>query len=99
MSNPQGLVWHRLPLGSGSVGACHVVPWFVLSINSEKERTGTMVYVFHSHGGFDFGPTRAWGWPARYCGIRPRTRHRDDKLRGYHGKDTSTFGTSICRSP
>jgi len=99
MSSQQGLVWHRLSLGSSSVGASCIVPWFVLSIKSEKERTGTMLYVLHSHCCFDFGPTRALGWLARYCGIRSRTGHWDDKLRGRHGKGTSTFGTSICRSP
>jgi len=99
MSNQQGLIWRRLPLGSSSVGAPHIVPWFVLSIKSEKERTGTMLYVLHSHCCFDFGPARALGWLAGYCGIRPRTRHWDDKLRGCHGTDTSTSATSICRSP
>jgi hypothetical protein len=99
MSNQQGLVWHPLSLGGGSVGASHIVPWFVLSIKSDKERTGIMLYVLHSRCGFDFGPTRAWGWPARYCGIRPRTRHWDDKLRGNHGKDSRTDGTSTYRSP
>lgn len=99
MSNQQGLVWHRWPLGSGSVGASYTVPWLVLSIKSERERTGIMLYVLHSPYGFDFGPARALGWPAEYCGIRPRPRHWDDQLRDHHGNDTSTFGTSICRSP
>ncbi len=99
MSNPQRLVWHRLPLGSGSVGASHIAPWLVLSIKSEKERTGIMLYVLHSPYGFNFGPTRALGWPARYCGIRPRTRYWDDKLRGNHGKDSRTDGASTYRSP
>ena len=99
MSNEQGLVWHRLPLGSGSVGAPHTVPWFVLSIKSEKERTGTMLYVLHSRCCFDFGPTRALGWLAGYCGIRPRARNLDDKLRGNHGKDSRTDGASTYRSP
>jgi hypothetical protein len=99
MSNQQGLVWHRLPLGSGSVGASFIVPWSVLSIKSDKERTGIMLYVLHSLCCFDLGPARALGWPARYWRIRPRTGHGDDKLRGHYGKGTSTFGTSICRSP
>jgi len=99
MSNQQGLVWHRLPLGSDSVGAPHVVAWFVLNIKSEKERTGIMLYVSHSPNGFDFGPTRALGWPGRYCGIRPRTRKVDDKLGGNYGKDSRSYGTSTYRSP
>ena len=85
MSNQQGFVWHRLPLGSDSVGASHTVPWFVLSTKSEKERTGTMLYVSHSLCCFDLGPARALGWLARYCGIRPRTQHLYDMLRGHHG--------------
>jgi hypothetical protein len=99
MPNQQGWVWHRSPLGSDSVGAPQIVPWFVLSSKSEKEGTGTMLYVLHSHCCFDFGPAKALGWLARYWGIRPRIRHWDDKLRGYHGNRTSTLGTSICESP
>lgn len=99
MSNHQGLVWRQLPLGNDSIGASHIVPWFVLSTKSDKERTGIMLYVLRSHCGFDVGPIRALGWPASYCGIRPRTRHGDDKLRGNHGKDSRSYGASTDRSP
>jgi hypothetical protein len=99
MPDQQELVWHRLSLGSSSVGASCIVPWFVLSIKSDKERTGIMLYVLHSRCGFDFGPLRALGWPARYGGIRPRTGHGDDKLRGNHGKDSRSHGASTDRSP
>jgi hypothetical protein len=99
MPDQQELVWHRLSLGSSSVGASCIVPWFVLSIKSDKERTGIMLYVLHSRCGFDFGPLRALGWPARYGGIRPRIRHGDDKLRGNHGKDSRSYGASTDRSP
>ena len=99
MSNQQGLVRPRLPLGNSSAGASYIVPWLVLSLKSEKERTGIMLYVLHSPYGFNCGPGRALGWPARYCGIGPRTRHWDDKLRGNHGKDSRTDGASTYRSP
>jgi hypothetical protein len=71
----------------------------VLSIESEKERMVTMLYVLRSHCCFDFGPTRAVGWPAGYGGMRPRTRYMDDKPRGNHGKDSRTYGASTCKSP
>jgi len=99
MSNQQELVWRQLSLVSSSVGASCSVPWFVLTIKSDKERTGIMLYVLHSHCCFDFGPTRALEWPARYGGIRPRTGHCDDKVRGNHGKDSRSYGASIDRSP
>ncbi len=58
-----------------------------------------MLYVLHSHGGVDLGPKRAFGRPAKYCGIKLRTRYLDDKLRGTHGKDSRVDGTSAYRSP
>jgi len=77
----------------------HVVYPLVLNATVKKERIMAMVYALHSRCCVDFELRRGFGWPARYCGIRPGTRHLDDQLRSNHGKDSRSYGASTYRSP
>ena len=83
----------RVPVGFGDldrIGRCQC--------GFDKDGMPLMLHALHSDYGVDFGPTRAFGRPARYCGIRPRTRGLDNELRGNHGKDNRTGNASVCRS-